>query len=60
MNWYQIKEANRQYWIMHGELIPESWDDASVLEVYRTYTWRRSQSPGFEAAWAARQAKMLD
>ena len=58
------KEANRFYWIVKGQLIPESWSDKDVEGIYDSYMkriWGNHEAPnhelGFEAAWAYRQAK---
>lgn len=67
MTWYQIKEANRLYWIVKGQLIPESWSEKDIEETYHSYIQRlwgnheaNVHSVGFEAAWAARQAKKFN
>jgi hypothetical protein len=34
------KEANRFYWIVKGQLIPESWTDEDVEAIYHSYMKR--------------------
>lgn len=58
------KEANRFYWIVKGQLIPESWTDEDVEAIYHSYMkriWGNCEAPihehGFHAAWSAREAK---
>lgn len=67
MTWYQIKEANRLYWIVKGQLIPESWSDKDIESTYHSYIERiwgnheaHTHTVGFEAAWVARQAKIMN
>ncbi len=67
MTWYQIKEANRFYWIVKGQLIPESWSEKDIESTYHSYMeriWGNHENVvhavGFEAAWAARQAKKIN
>jgi hypothetical protein len=67
MTWYQIKEANRFYWIVKGQLIPESWSEKDIESTYHSYMeriWGNHENgvhaTGFEAAWAARQAKKIN
>lgn len=64
---FQIKEANRYYWMIKGHLIPESWSEQSVEGIFRSYferIWGNCEAPehefGFEAAWAKRQAERIN
>ena len=64
MTKFQLKEANRFYWIVKGQLIPESWSEKDIMSTYESYMariWGNHEAQihaiGFEAAWAARQAK---
>ena len=64
MTRFQIKEANRFYWIVKGQLIPESWSEKDINDIYHSYIeriWGNHEAGihtiGFEAAWQARQAK---
>jgi hypothetical protein len=58
----EIKEANRLYWIVKGQLIPDTWDEASVQSILKDYArriWHNHEATsvhesGFEEAWAAR------
>ena len=63
---YQIKEANRFYWIVKGMLIPESWSEKDVEKTYHSYMerlWGNHEAGvhdiGFEAAWTQRQAEKI-
>jgi hypothetical protein len=67
MTHFQRKEANRYYWIIKGMLIPESWSDHDIMKVYDSYfnrIWGNHEAivheVGFEAAWAARQAEIIN
>lgn len=60
------KEANRFYWIVKGQLIPESWSDKDVEGIYDSYMkriWGNHENcvheVGFEQAWKAREAEKL-
>jgi hypothetical protein len=64
MTYFQLKEANRLYWIVKGQLIPESWQEKDVMATYESYIKRLwgnieayQHEIGFEAAWAQRQAQ---
>ena len=64
MTYFQEKEANRLFWIVKGHLIPESWDEKTIMSTYESYVnrlWGNIEAYqheiGFEAAWARRQAK---
>ena len=64
MTYFQLKEANRFYWIVKGQLIPESWSEEDIMKTYESYfsrIWGNHEAPthalGFEAAWAQRQVK---
>jgi hypothetical protein len=55
------KEANRYYWIVKGQLIPETWKDKevrSVLDGYLIRIWGNHENvvheDGFEEAWQKR------
>ena len=55
---YEIREANRYYWIVKGTLIPESWEEAEVERIYISYfkrIWGNHENivheNGFEAAY---------
>lgn len=57
----QLKECNRIFWIVKGHLIPESWSDTDILQMYDQYTkkiWGNHEATfhevGFEDAWNAR------
>lgn len=63
---FQLKEANRYYWIVKGQLIPESWSETDVMKIYESYfrrIWGNHEAgvhtEGFEGAWEAREAKNL-
>jgi len=62
MTYFERKEANRYYWMVKGQLIPESWPDKDVISIYESYfrrLWGNHEACvhelGFEAAWAQRQ-----
>lgn len=65
MTHFQIKEANRFYWMVKGQLIPESWKEKDIEKIYHSYMqrlWGNNERAeysglGFEAAWAKRQAE---
>ena len=64
MTYFQLKEANRLYWIVKGQLIPESWQEKDIMSTYESYVKRLwgnieayQHEIGFEAAWAQRQAQ---
>lgn len=57
----QLKEYNRIFWIVKGHLIPESWTDEDIVQMYEQYTrriWGNHEASfhevGFEEAWAVR------
>jgi hypothetical protein len=58
----EIKEANRLYWIVKGQLIPTTWDEESIRSVLRDYSrriWHNHEATsvheiGFEEAWSQR------
>lgn len=61
------KEANRFNWILKGKLIDKSWSDEDVEKTYNSYMkrlWGNHENVyhevGFEAAWKAREAEMLN
>lgn len=64
MTRFQHKEANRYYWIVKGQLIPDSWSEKDIMKTYESYfarIWGNHEAivheVGFEAAWATRQAQ---
>lgn len=67
MTYFQLKEANRYYWMIKGQLIPESWNEEDIKKTYESYfsrIWGNNERAqyamlGFEAAWAQRQAKKI-
>ena len=59
----EIKEANRYYWIVKGQLIPECWSDKDVNAIYDSYfvrLWGNHEicyrEEGFQEAWEERQS----
>ena len=67
MSEWEIKQANRYYWIVKGMLIPESWTLLEVQGIFNSYIYRIwgnhenvAHEDGFEAAWAERQAKEIE
>lgn len=61
------KEANRFNWIIKGKLIDKSWSDKDVEATYHSYMKRLwgnheniAHEVGFEQAWKAREAEMLN
>lgn len=66
MTAFQLKEANRLFWIVKGHLVPESWSEKDIESMYHSYIKRLwgnieayGHEVGFEQAWAARQAKKI-
>ena len=66
MTHFQLKEANRFYWMVKGHLIPESWSEQDIIKTYESYMqriWGNHEAcvheHGFEAAWKAREAKKI-
>jgi len=65
MTYFQHKEANRLYWMVKGQLIPESWQEKDIMATYESYIkrlWGNCERAeygllGFDAAWSMRQAK---
>jgi len=64
---YIRKEANRFYWIVKGQLIPESWNDQEVEGIYDSYMkriWGNHENcvheTGFELAYLERKELELD
>lgn len=60
------KEANRMNWIVKGKLIDPSWSDKDIEATYNSYIkrlWGNNENyvheGGFEKAWKAREAEML-
>ena len=37
MTSFQLKEANRYYWIVKGQLIPEGWNEKDIMATYESY-----------------------
>jgi len=67
MTKWEIKEANRYYWIVKGQLIPESWSEKDVNAIYESYfsrIWGNHENQihaiGFEAAWKRREAEIIN
>tara|TARA_R110000868_G_scaffold299343_1_gene559648 strand:- start:7640 stop:7855 length:216 start_codon:yes stop_codon:yes gene_type:complete len=67
-NWlvtfFQLKEANRYFWMVKGHLIPDGWSEKDIMSVYESYFNRiwgnheaTSHQAGFEQAWAKRHAE---
>jgi len=65
VTYYERKEANRYYWQVKGQLIPECWSEEKVKKIHKSY-FRRLQlnqktttrRMGFESAWSLRQANI--
>lgn len=64
MTYFQLKEANRFYWMVKGQLVPESWSEDQIEQMYDSYfrrLWGNHEACvheiGFEAAWAQRQVE---
>lgn len=62
MTYFQLKEANRYYWMVKGQLIPECWSSEEIEKIYDSYfrrIWGNHEAcvheVGFEAAWQQRQ-----
>lgn len=67
MTHFQIKEANRFFWIAKGHLIPASWSEKDIENVYHSYMeriWGNHENVvhtiGFDAAWATRHANIIN
>ena len=68
MTHFQLKEANKFYWMVKGQLIPESWSEEDIMKTYDSYfarLWGNHEAHihaiGFEAACKSREAqKILD
>lgn len=61
---YELKQANRFYWVVKGMLIPESWGPIEVEAVFNSYMYRIwgnheavVHEDGFEEAWQKRLNK---
>jgi len=57
----ELKEANRYYWIVKGQLIPKSWKEKDIQSVYEGYfkrIWGKHENgiheDGFEEAYENR------
>jgi len=65
MTYFELKEANRFYWLVKGQLIPESWNEKDIRDTYESYfrrLWGNHERAvygelGFEAAWAKTPSK---
>lgn len=64
MTEWEIKEANRLYWIVKGQLIPESWSEKDVNAILNSYfkrVWGNHEAvvheEGFEEVWNDRVKK---
>jgi hypothetical protein len=64
MTSFQLKEANRYYWIVKGQLIPESWSEKDIMATYESYFTRiwgnheaASHEVGFQQAWLKRHGE---
>ena len=64
MTSFQLKEANRYYWIVKGQLIPEGWKEKDIMATYEQYfnrIWGNHENcyheVGFEAAWLKRHSR---
>lgn len=62
MNDKQLKEANRYYWIIKGQLIPKEWTSdqiEAILDSYFKRIWGNHEAivheAGFEEAWQQRK-----
>lgn len=67
MNAEQIKEANRYYWIVKGQLIPVSWSLDQIEKIYYSYMeriWGNHENvvheTGFEEAWNKRLTEVKE
>ena len=61
MTYFQLKEANRFYCMVKGQLVPESWSEDQIEKMYDSYfrrIWGNHEAcvheVGFEAAWQQR------
>lgn len=61
MTYFKLKEANRFYWMVKGQLVPESWSEDQIEKMYDSYfrrLWGNHEAcvheVGFEAAWQQR------
>jgi hypothetical protein len=64
MTSFQLKEANRYYWIVKGQLIPESWSEKDIMATYESYftrIWGNHENcyheVGFQQAWLKRHGE---
>ncbi len=67
MTKWEIKEANRLFWMVKGHLIPTSWSEKDVNAIYESYfrrLWGNHEAgrraAGFETAWKEREAKIYN
>lgn len=56
MTSFQLKDANRCYWIVNGGLIPNNWNEDQIMNFYTDNAdiCRKKCVVGFENAWAYR------
>lgn len=62
----EFKEANRYYWIIKGQLIPEEWpekDVSAILDSYFRRIWGNHEAivheEEFEHVWTERTRESL-
>lgn len=63
VTYFQRREANRYYFYVKGQLIPENWTDNEVMKIYDSYfsrLWGNNEKAeycdfAFRQAWDARQ-----
>jgi len=67
MTKWEIKEANRLFWMVKGHLIPMSWSEKDVNAIYESYfrrLWGNHEvgirEAGFEAAYKEREAQIYN
>ena len=58
------KEYNRVFWIVKGRLIPDTWNNATVQEMYKDFykrLWNNNEcylrEAGFEKAYRSRYGR---
>ena len=64
MTQQELKEANRLFWIVKNRLIPSSWNDKTIKDMYDDFfkrVWCNEEAyvyeEGFEEAWQKRISK---
>ena len=64
---HEVKQANRFYWIVKGQLIPESWPEEEVKGIFNSYMkriWGNHENVvhevGFEEAYQERLDKEIE